>query len=872
MLKELIDNAIDFIESGTHSDTDFKPQVTVTIKLDNSTIRESKTISLIIRNSNPNNRLVGKDNTAEAIQTIFQIGRYYSSKRNVFRITKGALGDALKEILCIPYALAEDLQINWKIPLIIRNAGKEFRIYLQVDKFNDTNPISTKVTESVYNIFNATEIEVTLPIIKDIVHNTFSLYRFTWDYTIPTTHIRFVLQDLDEDINNSMTLDATQQINTRWKNNSSAHWYRRPEFHRLLLGLSKENTDSETYRVLYNIIRETSNLKRDDCEVSILTLGEIVRSTEKMNLLHSSLKKSMNPSTTLSLPFDTAKRLRQKALKERIEQCLIGHTVNNSQVKYRQAFGVYTDTSTEDNVTVQIPYYYEIMIFHDLKDIMSSTLGIKQALNCSAVPTSAPIFSGERFDWYPTSSAYRWTAINIMDIMEHYGYSYNKKTCKKPYSLIFINLVCPKIAYQSYGKSKINIGPFISTVAETTVKVCMGGGRSLDGKPSKSSILEEVLRERQSKWYSLTPLEKQKSWWTMSDVFYATRKKLIEEHGYNNDEISREYITGLIRSTCEDTFHVKREDIGIIAADRAQLYFKGKWMDVGLEEIKDLVQYGTDMLIIEKEGVVEQLKSFADEDGIALLNTRGFLTEYADILQEKAGIEGCNIAILTDLDISGLMIAAKVPNAFRVGIDFDTLEYLGLDIKKVEEKYIPPSRQASAFDEGSIYNRIYSQEIINYVQDKRVEINSVLVELDDNGEFWEWIIDQLREQFPYRDCTRSTEIPDYVVPGPLQELNDKVQALAIIATRKHVNQLRDNLSNINGFLFDRTNDVLPEDKRMTIKEYDKIIADHIQHIIESNEDIKSLLDKISIELEGVKLTKACYAKLYPLFHNINIAR
>ena len=42
------------------------------------------------------------------LKSIFKIGVYYSSKRNIFRITKGALGDALKEILCIPYALAEE--------------------------------------------------------------------------------------------------------------------------------------------------------------------------------------------------------------------------------------------------------------------------------------------------------------------------------------------------------------------------------------------------------------------------------------------------------------------------------------------------------------------------------------------------------------------------------------------------------------------------------------------------------------------------------------------------------------------------------------------------------------------------------------------
>ena len=33
------------------------------------------------------------------------------------------------------------------------------------------------------------------------------------------------------------------------------------------------------------------------------------------------------------------------------------------------------------------------------------------------------------------------------------------------------------------------------------------------------------------------------------------------------------------------------------------------------------------MLIVEKEGVEKQLAPFSDEKGIALLNTRGFLTE-----------------------------------------------------------------------------------------------------------------------------------------------------------------------------------------------------------------------------------------------------
>jgi hypothetical protein len=43
-------------------------------------------------------------------------------------------------------------------------------------------------------------------------------------------------------------------------------------------------------------------------------------------------------------------------------------------------------------------------------------------------------------------------------------------------------------------------------------------------------------------------------------VVSETRKLLIEYH-YANEEIDRDYITGLIKGICEDELGVKREDI-----------------------------------------------------------------------------------------------------------------------------------------------------------------------------------------------------------------------------------------------------------------------------------------------------------------------
>jgi hypothetical protein len=38
---------------------------------------------------------------------------------------------------------------------------------------------------------------------------------------------------------------------------------------------------------------------------------------------------------------------------------------------------------------------------------------------------------------------------------------------------------------------------------------------------------------------------------------------------------------------------------------------------------------------------------------------------------------------------------------------------------------------------------VYSKEMVRYVEDKRIEINSIVEALNDNSRFWEWIIQKL---------------------------------------------------------------------------------------------------------------------------------
>jgi hypothetical protein len=591
---------------------------------------------------------------------------------------------------------------------------------------------------------------------------------------------------------------------------------------------------------MYKTFREASNMPRS--QISQMEVGQLKHSTNNIDRLYDELRNSMSPPATLTLPLDIIKRVREKALKKRILDtygCF-------KEMKYKSITKYYPDSDG-----MQIPFYFEIAIFHHVEALQNNSLVFKQAINGSALPnTGWTPFSGCKFEWTARGSKYVHESYSIYDIFAHFGYSHSKDKCKKPHSLIIANLVCPKIDYQSYGKSRINFSPFAEEIAKTVVLACMGGGgHSLsDGRPTKRDVLLEVLEGRKYKWNSMTSLQRLKSWWTQSDVFYATRKLLIETYHYINEEIDRDYITGLIKEICEEDLGVKREDIGILAADRAQLYFKGKWTDVGLKEIEQLSMYGIALLIIEKEGVAEQLSVFADEKRIALLNTRGFLTEYAEILSKKSEKDGCNVAILTDFDASGLVLAAKAPNAYRIGIDFGTLQDLGLDIKDVEEGYKPGNHLEPLEQVGKLAG-LYPKEWIDYITTKRIEINSITEALNDNEKFWDWIVGKLRARFTDWDYTRAVSIPDYVMPKPLQSLNENIEKIGTVILKKRVEKLKKRLSHIGpGLLFDRTDRVLQEqgtngsDDIVTIRKYEKAIAKQSQSIIESA--LKPFLDKI----------------------------
>ena len=292
---------------------------------------------------------------------------------------------------------------------------------------------------------------------------------------------------------------------------------------------------------------------------------------------------------------------------------------------------------------------------------------------------------------------------------------------------------------------------------------------------------------------------------TLSDVFYDLRKPMEvagwEKQGWNHPKKRRreKVQVAYIKEVC-DELGITRASIGIIVGEAAHMYFRGNRYSVGIDELTRLKKKGVVVLIIEKEGIAEQLRHLAAPYGIALVHTRGFLTEYAEDLSQLINNDGGNIAILTDFDISGMTIAFDAPKIPRIGIDFDTLIDLEISDKQeeLEEVYTPDQHHLMHIE--NIYPDLKDLE---YLKTRRIEINSVRRYVG-SERLWKWIISKLEDLFDHLDYNRAIRIPtaDEFRPDAVEKLNDLVDKKIGEVLSPEIERRGEQLSHHKGFIDD----------------------------------------------------------------------
>jgi hypothetical protein len=88
-------------------------------------------------------------------------------------------------------------------------------------------------------------------------------------------------------------------------------------------------------------------------EITQMTVGQLKGSTTHIDRLYDELRNSMSPPSTLSLPFDVTKKVREKALKQRV----LDSYGPFKEMKYKSITGFYSDADdTQFHFTLRLLY------------------------------------------------------------------------------------------------------------------------------------------------------------------------------------------------------------------------------------------------------------------------------------------------------------------------------------------------------------------------------------------------------------------------------------------------------------------------------------------------------------------------------------
>jgi hypothetical protein len=536
LIKELLDNAIDSLWKYYPDSTN--ASVVVGITTDDSLFH------IKVRNTNWRNIPVFRN-----LSSIFNYDMRYGSKQNQHTISRGILGDAMKQILSWPYVLIhtkddgssfKDRQ--WDRPLIIRCNGIELQIFLHVDKSNELidvqiNQISDKLPHT------DTEIETTWPVIDKVSLDIHDIERFCRQYIMLTTDIAFKFQLTDNStddvlaINRNGTIDFTSEIadtrtttlrvnriadapalhsiSTKWNNISSIHSYKPEEFVSTITSVyDKDKT------IIYDVLRTfkegTQIAKTPETEIAIAQLLQDPDRDKKLELLYYQLKQILKPQKRLSLPYSHLKpEERKKALVDRIIPLYPKGYFNTDRAVYKLIHDRYKD----DKGMLEYPFEIEIIaiplsdkVLNENTNRPSEFIG---GMNYSIAP-KGNIFEGD-YRWADKKTGYSQAAENIKGILERCGFSfypYSGPKVKLP-CIIAANLISPRVDYHGQAKADIDTSPFSSAIIASVLKISeeiqtfrtagyrFYSERELQqfNKPKKQvknveDILEEVLRVR----------------------------------------------------------------------------------------------------------------------------------------------------------------------------------------------------------------------------------------------------------------------------------------------------------------------------------------------------------------------------------------
>jgi hypothetical protein len=293
-----------------------------------------------VGNKNPENKPVFKN-----LPSNLMYDRTFGTKQNLFIITRGFLGDALKQVPALAHTLMkEDQQTSargetqWPYPMIFRFNHKEYRAVFKFDKMNHIIECPPVQTSGVYITSTDTEVSNTWPLI-DKVRSKVNINSIAWycmRYVLLTTDIFFNIEIVDGEEKYTLRVlpTTTNPISSKWSNAPSIFSYTLEEFKTYLYATHNKNKIT-VYRRIKDFREWNQVPKKKVLDLSI-PIAEFLKDEDireqKILALYLRLRKEGKitaPPDKLSLPY-TVKEDRKDALAYRLAHMQPGLDVSGA--------------------------------------------------------------------------------------------------------------------------------------------------------------------------------------------------------------------------------------------------------------------------------------------------------------------------------------------------------------------------------------------------------------------------------------------------------------------------------------------------------------------------------------------------------------
>jgi 5S rRNA maturation endonuclease (ribonuclease M5) len=721
ILKELVDNALDSEPA----------LVSVTFKC------RPNSLAMTVASD-------GKPFPAKAIRRTFSSYDYFTSAKFWKKLLRGTLGNALKVVSGAPVALAERFGYpRPKILVTVRSVGSSYEI--MAPDPGDCEPAIHRTGEG---ISAGTETSLTLP--YDIAHDY--AYEDAHEYWRNVLMPAYFVFNPEIEFDARTTYDSSRLRHLDWRIRlkpvgkpqiygglSSVHWYTKGDFRRLMRDL--EGTASAYGAItLREFLSRLRGFSSPDSQRSLLqssrlgmySFEQVAKSERLSEKLYETAKSTIEAPSAESLG-SIGRHAMHRALTQ-----IFG--------KNLRSFHYYQSAGADSLDGCQVPYVIEAgfarvtgATFHQFYGVNRTPFPLTNHSDTHEDP-----FEGVRWEW-KTNRGKRESAYSLGSLLERFDLK------KGEGAVVVLHVLCPNLNVKDYAKSTYDFSPTGSYIAQALYEVCRYYPRErfkgAGGKSVAVQHLEKELERRQSvlKEKNVIPPEE---WTTQQGLFYKVRNEM----GGYVDAQRDSFIAAILR-TCRkmgggDSSY--REKLGIKAAVRAQFFHRGQEHAVSFDSIEWLSDKGSDLILIEKEGVAEILAPYAKRRGFAIVNTRGFAAEYAKQIMKLAEVRKGNVFVLTDWDDSGLVMAHNLQGFVRIGVDNKMIVEAGkhagrsLQKKDVEEAYKPSRKHYLSLPDDE------KKDVAN----TRVEIDALLAAVGPEA-LWKTIEAAIAQNARVRDLTRS---------------------------------------------------------------------------------------------------------------------